>query len=164
MIELNWFMVPFRYFQQYGDSKPYLTRFQNTINQYPFLGFGAGSLLFLGATPTSYIPVTPDAKLYTQGLETGADAGLLCNVKLRFLYTSREGTDVPDSSNPLLTANRNRVAAGHNLLINYSDRRYYYTATEPTLGSDAGRHPSFDSFPFQLLFTDPLYQQPGGVI
>lgn len=165
VVEITWFQVPYRYcldFTIAGTTyKSYLTRFTNCVNQRAWNGYAPGTLLYLGATPTAYIPSTPKRQKLLNALALGLDQSLLMNVKLKFLHTSREGTDVPDTGNPLLT-NLNNVAGGHNLQPYFGDRRFYYAASVAT--TDADRRASFESFPFELFFTDPLLAQPSGVI
>ena len=169
MVEITWYQVPYRYMldftfngQVYGS---YLTRFTNTVNRWTWNGYAPGSLLYLGATPTIYKPITPTQATLLEFLTVGQDQSMLCDIKLRFLYTARTGTDVPNSGHALLT-NKNFVAAGHNLLPHFGNRKFYYSvgATSGTGVLDASRRPLFESFPFELLFTDPLLQQPGGPI
>ncbi|AMV25522.1 hypothetical protein VT84_14080 [Gemmata sp. SH-PL17] len=160
-IDINWFQVPYRYFLDFEGLKSYLTRFVGTVNQRDWNGFPAGSLLYLGATPTSiYIPASPKKNTVLWGaLATGIDDSLMCNVRLSFLHTARQGTDVPTSAHALLT-NKNNIAAGHNLQANFKDRRFYYVVGDG--GTDATRNATYQSFPFELLFTDPHLEQPGG--
>ncbi|MBP3956473.1 hypothetical protein J8F10_14425 [Gemmata sp. G18] len=161
VIEITWYQVPYRYLLDFGTQRSYLTRFVSTVNQSDWNGYAAGSLLYLGATPTSYLPASPKIQKLLNALAVGLDQNLLCNVKLRFLHTARVGTDVPQSSHALLT-NKNNVAAGHNCLPNFADRKFYYAvgegATEPV------KKATFESFPFQLFFTDPMLSQPAGPI
>lgn len=164
-VEMNWFLVPYRYVLDLTIGglvyRSYLNRFVNTVNQYDWNGFPAGSLLYLGATPTPYIPSNPTSRQQQDALGAGLSQNLLCNLKLKFVYTGRVGTDVPAADNPLFT-NRNNIAAGHNLFANFADRRFYYVAS--AAADPANRRAAFQSFPFQLLFTDPLLLQPGGLI
>lgn len=163
-VEITWYQVPFRYVLDFtfgGVSYPsYLNRFVNRINQTDWYGFPAGTLLYLGATPTAYIPSNPKASAQESALASGLSQNLLCNLKLKFLYTSREGTDVPDYKTAPLFTNRSFIPAGWNLLPNFANRRFYYT-TSPHV-DPAQRRPSLDSAPFELLFTDPLLEQIGG--
>lgn len=162
LIEFDWYQVPYRYFFQYETHRPYLSRFLGHVNQHDWFGFPKGSLLYLGATPTKiYSPVTPDPNLYQAKLQTGVESGLLCNVRMRFVYTAREGTDVPNDSHALLT-NKNHVAAGHNLLPQFGDRTFRYAVGSGA--TDADKKPTFPSFPVQLLWTDPLLMQQGGAL
>lgn len=162
MIEITWYQVPYRYFLNIDGYKPYLTRFTNTVNQLEWNGFDAGSLLFLGATPTPYIPSAVKQQKFLNAIAVGLDQNLLCNIKLKFLHTAREGTDVPTSGG--LLTNKNNIPAGHNLMANFGDRRFYYAVGGTSADSDANRNATFQSFPFSLLFTDPMLMQQGGVI
>lgn len=174
IIEFTWYLVPYRYFLPHTEGgvtyKPYLTRFKNCVNQYEWNGYPRGSLLYLGATPQIFIPEVPAVTRFL-GISVAQSQDLLCNVKLRFLYTTREGTDVPNDdagAGPVdaMFTDRNNVPAGHNLQPNFVTRLFYYATTEdPTAPADHTKwRASFPSFPFQLLFTDPLLVQPAGVI
>lgn len=157
-VEVEWFNVPYRYTLDYQNQKSYLNRFVGTVNQTEIMGFLPGSLLYQGYEVTSqYIPVTPKRQKLLNALALGLDQSLLCNLKLKFIHTSREGADVPNSGSVLLT-NRNNVAAGHNLFPHYTTRQFYYSVSE-AVGGDAYRRPAFDSFEFGLFFTDPCLQQ-----
>jgi hypothetical protein len=167
LLEVTWYMVPYRYFfpatLEGVTYKPYLTRFVNRVNQRDWWGFPKGSLMYLGATPSPFIPMTTNV-LQFLGVGLSQSQDLLCNVKLRFLYTAREGTDVPTTGNGL--ANLNNIPAGHNLQPRHTDRKFYYTTTEdPANPADTTKwFASYPSFPIELLFTDPLLIQPDGPI
>ncbi len=158
-VEMTWMQVPARYLLDVDVDgvlfRSYLKRFIGTINQYDFYGFPAGSLQYLGASPQFYIPNNPTFTKQGLGLDSGLDQDLLMNVKLRFLYTAREGTDLPDRT---AFVNRNQVPAGHNLQPNFADRKFYYTVSQTDFS------PTYQSFPFELFWTDPLLAQPGGPI
>ncbi len=168
MLEVDWYCVPLRYLENHtiGSTtyRSYLTRFTNTVNQFDWKNYGKGTLLYLGAEPVQiYTPLVPQVQRIL-GLGVGIAQDLCCNLKLRFIHTTREGTDVPTTGNGL--ANANNIAAGHNLEPNFADRTFRYTTTiGPNPSTDTtkwfAKHPSF---PFELLFTDPLLVQPGGVI
>lgn len=166
-VEITWYNVPYRYMLDFtvggASYKSYLTRFVGTVNQHEWNGYAAGSLLYLGATPTSYIPASPVQQKLLGALAVGLDQSLMCNIKLRFIHTARTGTDVPTTGHALLT-NLNFVAAGHNLQPEYSKRLFYYCVTDATGAADSAKAPSFYSFPFQLFFTDPMLAQPAGPI
>ena len=53
--------------------------------------------------------------------------------------------------------NANWVVGGHNLLPWLTTRKYYYATTyDPASpATQAKWFPSYNSFPFELLFTDP---------
>lgn len=169
-IEVQWFLVPARYFSDFTIDgvtyRSYLARFVNTVNQLPITiaghTFPAGSLMYQGSEPDTFIPASPDRQKFLGALSLGLDQNLLMNVKMKFWYTAREGTDVPNSAHALLT-NKNNIAAGHNLVPEFSSRTFRYVVIEGS-GADSTLRPPFQSFPFQLLFTDPLLAQTNGPI
>lgn len=164
VLEVMWYLVPYRYFFTTLGKKPYLTRFVNTVNQHELLGFPPGSMLWLGATPTPFQPQsTAVGELF--GVAFAQSYDLLCNVKMRWLVTSRIGTNVPVAPDKGL-ANANNIAAGHNLQPSFTDRKFHYVTTEdPVNPSDQTKwFASFQSFPHELFFTDPMLEQEGAAI
>ncbi len=172
-VEMMWYMVPYRYFYDHTidgvEYKSYLRRFVNRVNQYDWNGYKAGSLLFLGATPEPFIPAVPDRffAFGLGGLPVATSEAMPCNMKLRFLWTTRETPSPPNPADDQFL-DKNIVPAGHNLMPNYVDRRFYYVHTQDsttlvTAADQTKWKPCFDSFPVELLFTDPLLVQ-GGVI
>lgn len=167
MLEVTWYQVPYRYiFDLTVDGvlyESYLTKFINRVNQRRFLGCAAGTLLYLGATPTEvYIPPIPGqvfgAGAIFQPNPLFAEEDLLCNAKLRFIYTPRTSPqDYPDDADPF---QGNIIPAGHNLFPNFADRNFYFCYTGD-MGTPDTVRPAFDSFLFEMLFTDPLLKQPG---
>lgn len=159
-LEMMWFMVPYRYFFTFQGMKPYLTRFVNTVNQFPMLGYEAGQLLFLGGTPVPYMPQVVGGVDFAE-IGLAQSQSLLCNVKMRWLVTTRESDDLP-ASEP--SGNANNIMAGHNLQPSFVDRKFHYvTVEDPTNPADQTKwRASFPSFPHELLFTDPMMTQPGG--
>lgn len=165
MVEIEWFNIPMRYFQDHTVGgvlyRSYLNRFIGTVNQYDITICGRlferGSLLYLGTSPTSYIPSSPQIQRFINALALGLDQSMMANAKMRFIHTGRQGTDVPNAGHAIL-ADLNRIPAGHNLQPHYAKRQKFYYVTDPT------DRPCHDSFPVQLFFTDPMLSQPAGVI
>lgn len=162
VLEVTWHKVPYRYFFSAPSLDPYLTRFINTVNQNELFGYGPGELLFLGATPTVYMPLVQDfSAIYNSGYN-----GFLvqeCTVKLRWLLTTRVGAEsISPGTNG--TANQNNVPFGHNLLPSFTDRKFHYVTTEdPSNPTDTTKwNAFFQSFAHELFFTDPMLAQPGG--
>ncbi|HEY1186994.1 MAG TPA: hypothetical protein VGE74_05020 [Gemmata sp.] len=163
-LKVKWFSVPYRYLT---SPNSYLRKFIGHINQHnwgdqwlgPGAGYGpypAGSLLYHGARPTAvYSNVVPDEGLlaYSTG-GNGFARARLCDLELEFTYTARTiGTSTantpPTVGSNMSVENRNRIVAGHNLLPWLTTRKFYYATTRETMT------PTFNSFPFALLFTDP---------
>ncbi len=173
LIECTWFQVPYRYLLDFDANltqsgapvyKSYLTRFVNTVNQFNFRGYGPGRLLYLGCEPVSFIPAAVKRQKFLNAMNVGLDQNLMCNVKLRFLATTREGTDVPDYATDPLFTNKNNIPSGHNLLPNWESGKFYYAVRGLQTDADASRNATFQSFPFELFFTDPLLIQPAGIV
>lgn len=148
-ILLTWHQVPYDYVTApTGPIKKYMGR----VNQTAFFGYPAGSLLY-GTSPRIrvYTPPWPDESAVPGGGVTYFDRR--CDITFVFDYVNRE---TPSAPTP---ANANWLAAGHNLLPWAGDRRYYYGAAfKPSDAADTAYwHPSYKSFPFQLLFTDPNF-------
>lgn len=164
MLEVDWFLVPYRYFWNINGCKSYFSRFINTVNQYELFGFEPGQLLFLGGTPRPYIPQVVNA-VNLLGISLAQSQSMLCNCKLRWLVTTRVGSDLP-AAGAAGTGNLNRIANGHNLQPSFTDRKFHYvTAENPGVVGDVTKwYPTFDSFPHELFFTDPMLTQPGGAI
>ncbi len=163
-VEVTWYQVPLRYFFDYTINgvtyKSYLKRFKNCVNQKQWWNYAPGTLLYLGATPEPYIPAIPQQIRGFGGLPIATSESLLCNVKLKFLETSRAVGTAPNPADTQFN-DLNIVAAGHNLQPNYADRKFYYSHTEdPATPADQTKwKPTFNSFPFELFFTDPLLIQ-----
>lgn len=155
LVKFVWRQVPYRYIT---SPKSYIGRYPGNINQNPFYIWPAGSLLYLGFRPFRYTPPIP--QLY-QWVDLNGDFAFttqkLCNIEFNFLLTTRTGTDVPAGPNPkrpeVQAANSNWIAAGHNLQPWFKNFNFYYTTVQDS--TPANQVPSWFSFPFELLFTDP---------
>lgn len=168
-LKVKWFQVPYRYLT---SPKSYLRKFIGHINQNdwgdvqtsatPAFGpYKAGSLLYHGARPTAiYSNVVPDEGLLAFNMTNGFSRSRLCDLELDFTYTARTfdayavaNGYVPDFSG----VNKNWIVAGHNLLPWMRTRSFVYASTFDTNSpsTQASWYPSFNSFPFELLFMDP---------
>lgn len=146
---IRWHFVPFDLLL---DAQSTLFRYQGRINQTAFMGFAAGSLLYLSPRVKRYVPPVPYASFGETGVSF--DESYLCDIELICEYTDRTTPSAPTPTNA------NWMAEGHNLLPWYGDRQYYYvTAVDPTVGSpDTDQTkwvPQYRSCLFQHLFTDP---------
>lgn len=172
MYECTWYQVPYRYFYDFTiDSvlyKSYLTRFVGCVNQNDWNGHAAGSLMYLGATPEPYTPpIQSVLRLpgFLGGTVFDTNQSRLCNVRLRFLKTTRTTDDPPNLSDTQFTSDKNIIPAGHNLQFDYRTRKAYcvhtFDGTSPATETDQTKwKPCFQSFPFELFYTDPLLKQP----
>ncbi len=154
IFHLKWDGVPARYLL---STNSFIKKFRGMINQngwngplgpIPLAGatsfaFPPGSLLYQGYKSTKYNPVYP---VTTNVFGSFLDYSKLVDIDLFFLLTQRPGTDLPT---PL---NAQEVIAGHNLQLYFPTQRFYYTDFKNLAGTTV---PLFQSFPIELLFTDP---------
>lgn len=165
LLKVKWHQVPYRYVT---SPKSYLLKFVGHVNQVawgPHINadgtygpYAAGSLLYLGCTPTSiYTPAIPDEGLLAFNKDNGFLRNRLCDLELNFLYTARTIGSAAGNTPDMSTVNRNWIVGGHNLLPWLTTRKFYYaTSFDPANPSDQTKwFPTFNSFVFSLLFTDP---------
>lgn len=155
-ITIHWAKIPYYYVT---SQFSYLDQFVGYVNQGDWEGpwgtFKDASLLYLGYQGVVYSPPVPEFEpvvLGSSSLVKSTDK--LCDVALMFLGTRR--TKAPDGAASV--ANGNWRTAGFNLGPYTGNRKFYYVSTndtDPTL-----QPPNFQSAPFQLLFTDPLADNP----
>jgi hypothetical protein len=150
LIKFYWYQVPLTYIT---SPRSFLNRFAGYVNYFDWYqpAWRAGTLLYLGYTPTVYSPPVPQLYQVQEG-RTGFAVDKLVDLEINFLYTSRQGTNLPT---PI---NQNSIPAGHNLLP-FIDRNFYYAQAK--VGTPPKVYPSWNSFPFELLFTDPDAAIPG---
>ena len=134
------------------SESSWIVRGIGKINQLEWNSYPAGSLLYTAPSVRPYTPPVPTLDLF----EGVYSAEKLCDVEFNFEYTNRSnGGATPTISNP------NWIAAGHNLLPWLYDRKFYYATATPFIRPPATDTdpsvwaPTYESFPFQLLFTDP---------
>jgi len=155
--------VPYRYVT---SSNSYIAggpnrNWRGRVNQNPWWNWPAGSLLYMGYEVKKYSPPFNDIGTYPSYLpingslsNVGSIIGYerLCDIELTFLLTQRYMSGSLGAS----ITNGNYVAAGHNLLMNLADGKFYY-ATRPDLtGTNSVQNPpAWFSFPAEVLFTDP---------
>lgn len=175
VVKIRWYEVPYRYVT---SRNSYLSRFTGHVNQNAFgyvgpgnkLGpYRPGELLYLGANVLDvFSPSIPSPDLLAFNFGGGFTRGRLCDLELNFLYTTRDngaptGYRLPTvAGTDQLVTNRNWLMAGHNLFPWLTTRKFYYVTTEdPSSPTDQTKwFPYYNSFPFELLFTDPD-AQPG---
>lgn len=147
-VVFRWFQVPFGYVD---SENSYLDQHIGKINQKPWYGWPAGSLLYEGFKAKRYVPSVPDLVQEEDTSQFSTDK--LCDIEFAFTYVRRTQSSVPDFS----AINRSWVAAGHNLLPWFGDRQYYHAVypSQSALNTTSGWKPTYESFPFQLLFQDP---------
>lgn len=163
VIQFKWWDVPYRYLT---DPNSYLTNYVGTINEFDFLDWEAGSLLYLGAIPEARTPPIQQL-LNLLGFNFGVNQTRICDLTLNFVHTRRLGASIPASISEAggtgaLFSNKNRIPKGHNLFPNIATRKFYYITS---FDSDQPKNqdlwePYFNAFPHQMLFTDPQTNQP----
>jgi hypothetical protein len=189
-ITVQWFNVPYRFVTGEGaydaEGNPTTTTplqiGLNTVNQHPFLGKPAGTLLFEGVKVTSVgTRPFPEYVEFPEGSGQYSFRYLrVCDLELNFIY--RDPKPAVDYNELLKNTETlvgqsgvlqgNNVLAGHNLLPNARNGQYYAgvltskkldaNATNPAEYKPAFRKQcvQFSSFPHQLLFTDPAWSCP----
>lgn len=155
-MSITWLNVPFSYIT---SNYSYLKRFRGRVNQSSwstknFGSFGPGEVLYLGYS----------TKIYNQPFDNNTyaypgfnipDFKRNCDITLNFMTTNRTLEEVPlnEPQNP------NWIAGGFNLQPFIGDgtepnsRTFLYASTTPHSG--AFSRPLFDSFPIQILFSNP---------
>lgn len=147
-IRLIWHQVPQSYML---SANSYLVNYQGYVNQTEFLGKPAGTLLLDKVTSKRYTPPVPDVIPGSIGLSYSTEK--LCDIEIILQYANREAEYDPSLSG----SNGNFIAAGHNVLPHFLDRKFYYArAVGASPDTDKTKwYPLHFSIPFQLLFTDP---------
>lgn len=156
-VSFFWFGVPARYVE--GDC--YLLKFRGFINQTQFLGWGPGNLLYLNpevvrsyVQPVSVRPAAVGDTFDEELLGTFAFERYV-DLVLHFIATARQpGTSYPGDFVP----NPNWIVAGHNLMMYFPTRKFYYASSAPLapLGNNPATWvPSYFSVPYEILFQDP---------
>ncbi len=189
LITVQWFNVPYHYVTGEGsydhEGKPTTTTplqiGLNTVNQYPFLGKPRGTLLFEGVKVISigtrpfpeYVELPPGSGKYTFRYLR------VCDLELNFVYRDPPAAvkyGAYFATRPTLPGQTgllqgNNVLAGHNLLPNARNGKYYAGLLTSQV-NDPGAAPidyavnlkkqctQFVSFPHQLLFTNPHWSCP----
>ena len=144
-LKVRWHQVPFDFID---SANSYIFRALGRINYREWFGCEAGSLLYEAVGVSEpYVPVVPE--LSHVGGEPVYSAFKLCDIDFIFQYTDRRA-GYPHS---LTVSNPNWKVAGHNLLPWLYDRKFYYVTASDV--SNSKWTPTFLSYPFELLFTDP---------
>lgn len=151
-LKCMWMGVPYRYVTSINS---FLAQALGTINQNEWNGYPAGTLLFMGVTPTPYTPVVPELVPWatTEGT-TVQSTERLANLELTWLYTTR-GDRSYDLPTVAPGGNRNHIVAGHNLMPFLVNRRFLYSASTGQVGGTPADTPSWLSYPHERLFGDP---------
>ncbi len=144
--QIVWYDVPYRY---WTSTNSYLKKLNGRINQFAFLDWGPGELLYQGTTFERYDKPLDDPEDEADVLPTqdSLNFNKLATFAMTFIAAEgRLGVDLPPQP-----ANNNFVIGGHNLQPwLQSPGRYYYVSN-----NDADQSPNFLSVPFDFLFADP---------
>ena len=198
-ITVQWFNVPYSYITGEGayDKEGKLTTTTpiqiglNTVNQYEFLGKKAGTLLFEGVKVVS-IGTRP----FPEYVEWPVGSGKytfrfirVCDLELSFVYRDPPAgvkyEALLKGKSPYIVGGNNadvigqggilqgnNVLAGHNLLPNARNGKYYAGVYSKKIANVGALQPDlydpdfkaqsvlYPSFPHQLLFTNPAWSCP----
>jgi hypothetical protein len=155
VLKVRWFQVPEWPYVTHPDS--YLSRFVGRVNNATWAGYKAGQLLYQGFTSKRYAPAVPAAYRIAGGGSSAVDK--LCDLELNFEVARRKPTTTVPSNTG------NKVYGGHNLQPLFAPPGGFYATVFPRqavpgnpalLNDPNGWRPTFDSCPFELLFSDPL--------
>jgi hypothetical protein len=164
-VKFNWYQVPYRYV---SDINSNLLKWLNRVNQNPFYDlnywsnpsspnfkWAAGSLLYLGFRATRYTPPFPNqiisAGSGANNTATTFSTEKLCDIEFLFMQTTRINSTASITINQ-----KNWINAGFNCLPWHKTRKFYYSSVTGANDTDyANQPPTFLSFDFSYLFTDP---------
>lgn len=139
IIRFRWFQVPYRYISSINS---YIKKYRGYVNQNDWYNWRAGTLLFQNYKQKRYTPPFPDLVF-----DTGAAAFSIEKlVDIEFEFHVREVSAV----SPPVPTNQNYKVNGHNAQPWLKDRQFYYSTS-----GGPNDPPTYFSFPFELLFTDP---------
>jgi hypothetical protein len=178
LLKAMWYRVP-EHYVTHQDS--YLDRFLWRINQNAVTWngetFDPGELLYAGySVPRRQVPPFPEEESEWPGFFVNDK---ILDIELTFLICYWSDPDAPTQAT---LKNRNFIAAGHNLEMNWADRKPHYVSTMPLKDPlpppppeegppvdpedpDAlKRYPKYYSCPMELIWTDPAFFQDIGTL
>lgn len=139
IVEIKWYCVPYSFVE---SEKSFIAAGLGRVNQGPWNGHDAGSLLYTSAhIDRVYTPPFPDFIEY-QGAAIPSQQKL-CDITLQFMQRNQSPAQT------YTVTNQSHVAAGHNLILNAMDGKWYYVENV------SSGLPLYPSYPFQLLFSNP---------
>lgn len=155
VLTIRWHMVPQRFVT---SAFSYLRAFKYHINQKPFTvgdsEYAPGSILYVGYKTRQFS--SPFAVLDDSWGGAGVTASAkLVDIDITLYITNRTAVDPPD----LTGLNGNWLAEGWNTFpnLNYgaagSGGGFFYVSADN--GDGDKQYPFFNSFPVEMLFTDP---------
>lgn len=144
-LKFTWFFVPYQVVFQdqisYGLGK---------VNQYPFYGYPAGSLLLEGVEVKKYPP--PFQEFLADPLTQGPVASKVCDVTFVVSCLVQSPNDLGGGRPVVPPAGQFKIPFGHNLVPWPGDLNFYYTETRPPTGVGLTSRPIYGSYPFERLF------------
>lgn len=149
VLTATWHFVPWSVID---DPRSKIVEMLGRVNQDQFLNYAAGSLLYTACGIRRYVAPVPEGIRIGNAVAFSHD--YRCDVQFIFEFTDRVATLPPTPSNSSWIVN------GHNAFPWFNTRKFYYvTAVDPTVEADTDDTkwvPSYLSFPFEWLWTDPI--------
>jgi|SRR5215469_793871 len=150
VVKITWYEVPWSFVRPERGGPSYFQQYMGRVNQFDFLNWRAGELLYITIQPRPYTCSLPDA--------VGKPV-YLCDIDILCLETSRllaAGDPVPA---PALA---NWIAEGWNLQPFWKDRQFHYAHVGALASAPGGQAvpankqtPTWKSFPIQMLWSNP---------
>ena len=140
-LKLTWYFVP--YLMVFSRN---IQNALGKVNQYPFYGYPAGSLLFKGVEINKY---SPPYQTLAQGPGTGPEMTRMCDITFVFELFAQSVNDIA-TEEPLNPSTNFKKFYGHNLVI-WAQNMKYYTAEISPERRGAGR-PIYASYRMEQLF------------
>lgn len=141
-IKMTWFFVPYEIV--FAEN---VTSGLGKVNQYPFYGFPAGSLLLEGTEVKRYPP--PEQIIKPDPLGTGPVAQKLCDITFVFSCLTQGNNDL---STKIPASTPFKISYGHNLLPRAGELKYHYAETKYDLNPALSGRPVYESYPMERLF------------
>lgn len=153
VLNMTWHQVPYDFVFPTLPQSENIYNGLGRVNQWSFLGFGPGELLFTGTESKPYPKNFFGSNFNTLApLQQGFTLPnfLYADIIFKFLYVGFD-TNFPYERN---ANNQSFVYRGHNLGIHYQNQKYYplVSKTKDTFPLNERYKPVYDSYPFDLLF------------
>lgn len=144
-LKFTWFFVPYEVV--FADN---ITDGLGKVNQYPFYGFPAGSLLLEGVEVKRYPP--PAQSILADPFVKGPAAAKLCDITFVCSALAQSTSDLGGGIPPFNPNGDYKVPFGHNLVPWPGDLKYYYSLSSAPAGAGFTPRPIYGSYPFERLF------------
>lgn len=145
-IKFTWFFVPYQVV--FGDN---ITLGLGKVNQYPFYGYPAGTLLLEGIETKRYPP--PAQIILADPFIQGPVVSKLCDITFVCSCLNQSTQDLGGGIPPTLPQGSFKIPYGHNLVPWPGDIKYYYALSSvPAGGPIITPRPIYGSYPFERLF------------